>query len=104
MKISRVFLTMAVVAMVGFAQSGCINVSGEAYYNTDEGEVAFVFPMQIGIQCISPNQWTIASGWVYGAAVFSISAPFAGPGTCTFTNVWGFECIENCEFDVVAGQ
>ncbi len=102
---SRLVGIVVMIAFVSLAHSGCINVSGTAYYEDANGDPQpFLFPLQIPVACSNANQWAVASGWVYGAAAFSIGVPFSPPGSCHFPAAWGKTCIENCTFDTVPGQ
>jgi len=107
MRSSSVLLVIVAMVFVGFAQSGCTRVEGQAVYE-DGTPVGLLNP--IAVTCNGPNAWGIFQGWVLFNGSFSISMTFLSDGTCEFHNlIGGYECYEpeepgNCTFDVNMGQ
>jgi len=103
MRRSSVMLAMVAMAFVGFAQSGCNTVQGQAVDETGE-PLHWFFP--IVIQCDFAHGWGIYQGWVLNQGHFSIEMVMVVPdeGTCVFRDIGGYECYENCDFAVTMDQ
>ena len=103
MRRSSVMLAIVAMALVGFTQSGCNAVQGQAVDEAGE-PLHWFFP--IVIDCQFTNGWGIYQGWVLNQGYFSIQMVMVVPdeGTCEFIDIGNYECYENCDFAVTMDQ
>jgi len=96
-------LAIVAMAFVGFTQSGCNVVQGQAVDEAGE-PLRWFFP--IVINCDFAHGWGIYQGWVLNQGHFSVDMAMVVPdeGICEFRGIGNYECYENCYFDFTTDQ